>query len=50
MSGWNKGQIMSNAEEHDNEIVIRIGNPEITPGNPESYRKMAMNLKMLVVP
>ena len=25
---------MSNAEEHDNEIVIRIG-------NPERYRKMA---------
>ena len=32
---------MSNAEEHDNEIVIRVGNPERTPGNPESYRKMA---------
>lgn len=32
---------MSNAEEHDNEIVIRIGDPEITSGNPESYRKMA---------
>lgn len=32
---------MSNAEEHDNEIIIRVGNPERTPGNPESYRKMA---------
>lgn len=32
---------MSNAEEHDNEIVIRTGNRERIPGNPESYRKMA---------
>ncbi len=32
---------MSNAEEHDYEIVIRVGNPERTPGNPGSYRKMA---------
>jgi hypothetical protein len=32
---------MSNAEEHDNKIVIRVGNPEKIPGNPESYRKMA---------
>ncbi len=32
---------MSNAEEHDNEIVISVGNPEKIPGNPESYRKMA---------
>lgn len=32
---------MSNAEEQDNEIVIRAGNRERIPGNPESYRKMA---------
>lgn len=32
---------MSNAEEHDNEVVISVGYPEKIPGNPESYRKMA---------